>query len=115
MNIQTKDYFGGCRREGGGKLKLVFSDLIKLGGTAVTILVLGTVGWVTLNFRVSATEEKIEKVEEAPQQIALIKKDISHILKDQTEIKENLAEFKTEQRTAQTHLHGKLDEILRKL
>ena len=90
MNIQTKDYDGGCRREGGGKLKLAFSDLLKGFGTIliplIVLIVIGTVAWTTIKADVVTLEEKALEVKNLPKQMAVLQTDVIYIKGDVTKL-----------------------------
>ena len=91
MNLETKDYKGGCRREGGGKLKLTLSDLLKVLGTIfiplVVVIVIGTVAWTNIKADVIILEEKALEVKDMPLQMVAVQKDVSSIQSDVEELK----------------------------
>ena len=65
MDVETKDYKGGCRREektNGGKLRLSGADWFRVGRWIVTILILSTVAWTTLKLNVGAIAKDVKEV-----------------------------------------------------
>lgn len=116
MMVETKDYKGNERRNG-GKLKLSMREYLKLIIIAVTLLVSGVTAWLTLNSNVKAladdSEENTENLEvlekendEQDDKIKEMQGDIKYIRKE-------VDEFKEVQHTQIMLLYqikGKLDE-----
>lgn len=96
MEVQTKDYKGDCRRNG-GKLKLTTSDWIK-----ILVLVAGIISSAGyLKWQVQAlakdAEAQIVKDEKQDKEIVENKENNIKVQKDVSHIKEKLDDFVTEQ------------------
>ena len=97
MNVQTKDYNGNCRRNG-GKLRLSGLDWFRIGKWSLTIIILATVTAVTLKLNVNAIAEsaaenkaaiKLNGKKDAKRDVAIAKMQIQleNIAEDVDDIK----------------------------
>lgn len=99
VSLNTNDYQGKERRNG-SKLRLSPRDWYTL-----LFVIVGATLWLgKLQWTATAQGEKIEKVEKAPQKIALMQKDITYIQKDIQIIQQDVS-----------NIDNKLDRILEKL
>lgn len=78
MEIESKDYKGNCRRNG-GKLNLSLKDWAWIVSTAVTLLVVGTIAWTNLSADVSRLEQAPLKIAQLETKVEAIQEDIQEI------------------------------------
>jgi len=93
--IDTPNFKGQDRRNGNGRVKLSMRDWYLL----LTVIIATTLWLGKLQWMAAAQEKKIEKVEEAPKEIALIHRDIKYIKEDVGELKEDMGDIKKNIRT----------------
>lgn len=85
--MEHKNKFAGEERRKSGQIKLSPRDWYTL-----LIVIIGATLWLgKLSWTASAQGEKIEKVEKAPQDIALMQKDMSYMQRDIQEIQRDVS------------------------
>ncbi len=103
MHIETGNYNGNCRREGGGKLRLALSDFLKVLSIIVipliVLLIVGTVAWTNIKADVVILKEKASEVKDLPTQMAVLQTDVEYIKGDMQEVKSYVNEIKTDIKT----------------
>ena len=84
MELEQPKYEGQEKRTNNCiKLKLTFKDYFKVFSTIIIMVAIGAGGWVTLNMRVNAMAEEVNKVETNEKDIIIVKQDVKHIKEDE--------------------------------
>ncbi len=99
MDLETKDYRGSERRNG-GKLRLSGLDWFRVGKWAIGLIILSVVAWTTLKLNVGALAEDVSEIQAKNKQqdedvismkedIAVIKNEVTNIQKRQEKLEDN--------------------------
>jgi len=81
---------GDERRKNNGEIRLSARDWYSL-----VVIIIGATLWLgKLQWTATAQEEKIKKIEQTPQDIALIQKDVIYIKQDLSEVKDDVGDIK---------------------
>ncbi len=124
--LQTRDYKGPERRNGGNSLRMSRKDKLWII-SIITPIVIGVIGWFYItNYRLDAFADedetiikRIEKNEKKGQKqnddILTIQSDISYIKEEQKEMKIQIQENHTETMKVQLDTTKLLHEVLGKL
>ena len=114
MELETKDYKGDCRRNG-GKLRLSGLDWFRIGKWGIGLIILATAGWITLKMNVGALADDV-KEEKAKniQQDEVNRKQNKAIYDMQSDIKytrEDIRDMKQEQTIMNKSISGVANDL----